>query len=274
MREIRASVAAVAALVALGVAAGRAQEPVESTACGPGSSPSLPARPDSVPVPPADPPPYRPWSGMRTTIDLGVGAVRPAPEAPWDHAWILRVEVPVFAEPGGALAGWIVEGWWVPREGAPRRLGIDPMVEIGYEVPGWVALEERGGWVRIRWGAAEGDGAGWVSPCHLAASDPPLAFAPWASVMGSPLFFRSATPHALRAGPGTGHERRFWITGDDHDAMIERLEVRGDWMRVRVTRPSTYCVTDPPPDVRVDEGWIRWRDDAMGPWVWWFTRGC
>jgi len=89
-----------------------------------------------------------------------------------------------------------------------------------------------------------------------------------------PIFFRTTNAHALRAGPGSDHELRFWIRGDDHDAMLEPLEVRGDWMRVRVTRPSTYCVMDPPADVRVEEGWIRWRDGEMGPWVWIFTRGC
>ena len=56
--------------------------------------------------------------------------------------------------------------------------------------------------------------------------------------------------------------------------MLERLEVRGDWMRVRVTRPSTYCVEEASVQPRVEEGWIRWRDGEMGPWVWYFTRGC
>lgn len=273
MRRDRAIVAAIAASVALGVASGRAQETGGSAACDPASAP-IPARPDAVPEPPDDPPPYGPRRGMGTTIDLGVGTVRLAPHASYDPAWVVRVEFPAFEEPDGALLGWVIEGWWVPREGDPRPLEIDPMVEIGYEIPGWIALEQRGEWVRIRWaGRSDVDGTAWVARCHLATSDPPLEFAPWESVLGSPLFFRTSTPHALRAGPGIGHERISRIVGDVHDAMLERLEIRGDWMRVRVTRPSTYCVFDRSFPVR-DEGWIRWRDEAMGPWVWWFTRGC
>lgn len=148
----------------------------------------------------------------------------------------------------------------VAPAGPPRRLGTGPMVETGYETASWIALEAaENGWVRLRLldpGAA-GDGTAWAVACHLSASDPPLVVTRWAEALAAPgpVFFR----------------RTGW---SDHDAMLEPLELRGDWMRVRVTRPSTYCVTDPPPDLRVDEGWIRWRDDAMGPWVWTFTRGC
>lgn len=90
--------------------------------------------------------------------------------------------------------------------------------------------------------------------------------------LSGPLFFRTRNAHALRTDSGTGHPRRSWLRYGE-EPMLEPLELRGDWMRVRVTRPSTYCVIPPPP-VRVDEGWIRWRDEEMGPWVWYYTRGC
>jgi len=212
--------------------------------------------------------------------DLGIGTVRPvAGEAAGSHAWYVEVEFPAFRKPGEAFAGSVSNGWWIPAAGeaGPRRISSRPMVEIGYEVPGWVVVEVRDGWVRIRLaepGEGSGDGTVWTSRCHLAASEPRLEFAPWEEVVGSPLFFRGKRSRDLRAGPGEEFDRLLRVPGDDREAMVERLEVRGDWMRVRVTRPSTYCVVPPPPGVRVDEGWIRWRDDETGPRIWWFTRGC
>jgi hypothetical protein len=40
--------------------------------------------------------------------------------------------------------------------------------------------------------------------------------------------------------------------------------------------PPVSTPDDPshPNRALVEEGWIRWREDAMGPWVWWCTRGC
>jgi hypothetical protein len=211
---------------------------------------------------------------MGTEVDLGIGAVGPVEP---DEDWILSARLPLFTAPGGPLAGHVMSGTWVPVEGEVRPLGTEAMVETGYETASWVALEEAaGGWIRLRFLQLEpdSDGAGaWASLCHLAASDQPLAFTRWEDSLGDLLFFRTRNAHALRAGPGIGHARRAWIRAAE-DPMLERLEVRGDWMRVRVTRPSTYCVETVTPGGRIDEGWIRWRDEEMGPWVWIFTRGC
>ncbi|HUF89852.1 MAG TPA: hypothetical protein VMR66_07715 [Gemmatimonadota bacterium] len=129
--------------------------------------------------------------------------------------------------------------------------------------------------MRLLPATAGSDGTAWALAYHLSASDPPLALEPWERLLATgPLFFRTTNAHALRAGPGPDRALRSLIRGSDRDAMLDPLEVRGDWMRVRLTRPSTYCVFEPPPNVRVEEGWIRWRDGEMGPWVWTFTRGC
>jgi len=279
---IRALLLAAAAVFLSGGGAVRAQETAVEPVCGP-RPPPIPAFPEDPPDPPA-PPAYAPGRGMGTTLELGVGAVAladdPLAAPPPTVEWLAEVEFPLFVEPGGALAGWVMNGWWVEvGAGPPRRLESGPMVETGYETASWIALEAgENGWVRLRLldpGGA-GDGTAWVLACHLAASDPPLAFTPWEEWLAGPgpIFFRTAAAHALRAGPRAADALLSWIRGNDHDAMLEPLEVRGEWMKVRVTRPSTYCVSDPSPAVRVDEGWIRWRDEEMGPWVWTFTRGC
>ncbi|CAN5844190.1 hypothetical protein BH20GEM1_BH20GEM1_09960 [soil metagenome] len=151
------------------------------------------------------------------------------------------------------------------------------MVETGYEVASWIVDEARDdGWVRFRF-AETPEGSGWASRCHLSASDPPIGFEPWTDRFtgesAGPLFFRTRERHALRRGPGAEYGRSFWLVGY-RATELQPLEIRGDWMRVRANSPPVYCAEPPPTRGLAEEGWIRWRDDETGPWVWWFTRGC
>ena len=187
----------------------------------------------------------------------------------------------MYTELGAEPSGWIVEGWWMPA-GDPHRavpLTTEAMVETGYEVASWIVVAARSdGWVRFRF-APDPDGSGWASRCHLSASDPAIVYESWDARFGretmisGPLFFRARDRHALRRGPGPTYPRTFWLVGGDATELAP-LEIRGDWMRVRATSPPLYCADPPPNRALVEEGWIRWRDDAIGPWVWWYTRGC
>ena len=67
-------------------------------------------------------------------------------------------------------------------------------------------------------------------------------------------------------------ERVLWIPASVDAYELQPLEVRGDWMRVAVTIPSTYCVGDEVDGARY-EGWVKWRDEG-GVWLWYYTRGC
>ncbi|MGH7565390.1 MAG: hypothetical protein ACREK2_01025 [Gemmatimonadota bacterium] len=278
MNGAAAMLAALAAMTSFAtVSDAKEQDPhIETSVCG-SKQPPIPAYPEDLPAPPSEPSPYHPARGMGMELDLGIGAVGPADEPEMGADWVPAVELPLFDSPGGRVAGWIANGWWVHAATPPERLDTEGMVETGYETASWIALEESGGgWIRIRFesAAASGqDGSAWASVCHLSASDPPLAFRRWEERLGDLLFFRTRSAHALRAGPGITRVRRSWIRAEE-DPMLERLDVRGDWMRVRVTRPSTYCVAEASVEPRVEEGWIRWWDEEMGPWVWYFTRGC
>ncbi len=258
-----------------------AQEPPDELAeelCHPRGAPIPPA-----PEPPSEAPPaaeYEPLRGFDPTVDLGIGHLQAAlaPESPADIDWLRRVELPVYVEPGGVPMGWIADGWWLAHGYAPAEpLATGSMVETGYEVASWIVEEAReAGWVRFRF-APGPDGSGWASTCHLSASDPPIVYESWearfAQESAGPLFFRTRERHALRAGPGTGYRRSFWLPGYEA-TELHPLEIRGDWMRVRATSPPLYCADPPPTRGIAEEGWIRWRDDGQGPWVWWFTRGC
>jgi hypothetical protein len=45
-------------------------------------------------------------------------------------------------------------------------------------------------------------------------------------------------------------------------------------MHVLVKQPSDYCAEPGAVKVKAHEGWARWRSPALGPIVWYHTRGC
>ena len=230
-------------------------------------------------------PPVRPYVRLEVhyrdpaEMPLGVGHIRPTEGMLW--GWHERVRLPLYGQPLGEIFGFIDEGWlqdrgsdtvsWVP-------LGTEGLVETGYETPSFLVLERRAdGWMRFRYAPpdrVESTGTAWISDCHLGTHLPALRFEPWAERLLSsgisPLFFRSAVPHRLRAAPGIGAPLLGVIAGNHH---LEPLEVDGEWMRVVVAQPSDYCAGESI-EVERREGWVKWRSDEKGPWVWYYTRGC
>jgi hypothetical protein len=64
------------------------------------------------------------------------------------------------------------------------------------------------------------------------------------------------------------------IPADPNLYGIQPLQFRGDWARVRVSIPSSYCADPKPARSRVRDGWIRWRGRDRSPALWYYTRGC
>jgi len=241
-----------------------------------------PCEQSGAPKAPAEPPALDPaksygslydWAGGRDNAPLGIGRLKlQGRESPWD--WWLRVEIPLYGTPASVPWGWYKNGWILDSDGR-EAAGTSGMIETEYERMSFVVLEDRpDGWIRLRYGKpfrGQG-GVAWTHRCHL--EEQGLRFESWEerflSDEISPLHFRSRVRHALRTNPAESAPRAHWI-GEDHD--LEPLEIAGEWMRVRVTEPSVYCAGD---ETRGEahEGWVRFRSDDKGPWVWYFTRGC
>lgn len=248
------------------------------TVPGPCPDPRWPA-PSELPRGPTPEAPYTTilrGPGWRK-VPLGVGHLRP-PEY-GSYRWQDSVRLPLFAEPGGPVVGHLYDGWVRHVDGAPRwvRLQTAAMVETGYELATFIVLEATDdGWLRVRFAPPEGPpgGVAWVHRCHLEESPARLRYEPWSERLLSdevgPLWFREEGAHVLRSGPSEDGEAVGTITGDH--ALLPS-DVRGDWMRVEVHQPSDYCA-DPDVEVRVTEGWILWRDEVVGPRVWYSSRGC
>ncbi|HEY7493325.1 MAG TPA: hypothetical protein VIH59_19705 [Candidatus Tectomicrobia bacterium] len=154
------------------------------------------------------------------------------------------------------------------------------MVETEYESPSMLVYEARpDGWYRLRYAPGVGaDGTAWTHQCFFKLGTIPIGFERWEerflSQAISPLYFRTRVRHALRAAPGISAPRLQWIPAAPEQYHLKALEVRGDWMQVRVTEPSDYCAGPDAPATRTYTGWIQWRDTASGPWLWYYTRGC
>ena len=235
---------------------------------------------------PAEPPPrapYEPLVGGTTTpgnVHLGIGHVHysadnPVVELPpGEDNWLERVELPLSSEPGARPWGGLLRGW-VGGAGLPAEpLTTRGLLETGYEEASFIVLESRSdGWLRIRYGEPGGEETAWVPLCALRESLARLDFTPWSDWFlgdrASPLFLRSAIAGDLHSEPSPRSTRITSIAGDH---ILEPLEIRADWMRVRLKQPSDYCS----PDVvsaSVD-GWLQWFSEDDGPRVWYFTRGC
>lgn len=214
-----------------------------------------------------------------TGLPLGMGFLRSDPgEHYWE--WHRHIRLPLFREPGEDMPfGWIADGWLIDMQNGSRRsFGTAGLVETEYESPSAIVYEIRAtGWIRFRY-LAEDNGTAWTHQCFFDLAEDPVSVTTWeerlTSDLISPLFFRREVPHALRAQPRAGSDRIAWIPANPAQYHLEPLEIRGDWMRVRVVAPSDYCSDPVDPTPTRSEGWVRWRDDEIGPWLWYYTRGC
>jgi imidazolonepropionase-like amidohydrolase len=250
-------------------------QPSEGGQPSPCAAADLASIPSSLRAEPPARQPYEPLRGDAPELDLGIGHLRAGDEI--GPAWLTTVTLPLFERPQTSPSAWLANGWVQPSTGPRRPLGLAGLVETGYEHPTFIVFEERpDGWVRLRV-AAGAAGVVWTHACFFDRSPARLAVERWDTLFlsqeVSPLFFRTQGRHALRRQPADDAERLRWIPDAAREYAIHPLEVRDDWMRVELSVPSDYCAEPGNPAEKV-EGWIRWRDDARGPWLWHYTRGC
>lgn len=194
------------------------------------------------------------------------------------YDWARNIVLPLWTKPDGqAFYGWIRSGRVYPVHNAtPYALTGAGLVETGYEFSGFIVYEALdGGWLRIRLKPGE-NGDVWTHRCHLEIGAAKLAYNEWESFLrghGDWLHFRSQVPHTLREEPDASSPRITMI-GLDHKLVLR--EIHGDWMRVTVEQPDRTCNGGPERELRgsIHEGWVKWRDEENGPWVWVYTRGC
>lgn len=214
-------------------------------------------------------------AGRHDYAPFGVGHLRVRREAEHYYDWIRGLALPLWRSPGGEALGWLLDRRVLPLDEPPFALTGAGLIETDYEHQTFAVFEVvEGGWFKIRLRPGAG-GAAWTHRCHLARGKTRLEYRPWEEVIrerGDWLHFRARVPHALRVGPGVEHRRLTWI-GLNHDLRL--LALAGDWMRVEVRQPAWTCVgPDQPFRGTIHQGWVQWRDEQSGPWVWFYARGC
>ena len=194
------------------------------------------------------------------------------------YDWVRHVALPLWSQANdSSFIGWIHHGRvYIENETVPYAVTGAGLVETDYESSSFIVYETTvDGWLKIRLKPGE-DGEVWTHQCHLELSDVKLEFTGWESFLrehGDWMHFRSQVPHNLREQPDVSSQR-VTVIGLDH--KLELLEIRGDWMRVIVEQPDTTCGELALREMGgiTHQGWVKWRDDEMGPWVWVYTRGC
>jgi len=197
------------------------------------------------------------------------------------YDWLLTIQLPLWQEPDpGSFYGWAHSGQVHPIAADSYPISGVGLVETEYELSNLIVLEAVGtGWYRIRLGAAddEPDLAVWTHSCHLGLGEHAMEFRAWEQFLiehGDWLHFREQVTHTLREGPDLASDR-VTLIGLDH--KLELQEIVGDWMRVKVEQPDLSCLGEPrgsESETTIHEGWVKWRDENIGPWTWVYTRGC
>ena len=240
-----------------------------------GAPPTLPV--GAPPTPSFDHPRYRnPWAWIEDGF-WGVGFLEPSEEHSYD--WRAKTVIPLYAAPGERHVGWLNRGW-VQRD---ETAGMSPYawVETGYEISSLILAEARDdGWLGLRLtdDAPSDGGILWTHACRLDLGEVRFEIVLWRDLFRSDrpayIFFRNRSRHALRAEPSAESERLMWI-GERDD--LEVVEIRGDWMLVRVFQPGkfeTLCGGHTEWRGKFWDGWIRWWSEEKGTWLRYPTRGC
>ncbi len=185
--------------------------------------------------------------------------------------WLTSVSLPLYTAPGGPHWGWIHHGYLVQGEAAfaiGRDAGfamVKPYENL-YTFPVLAIRDD--GWFQVQYTT---DGSAWAHTSQLEIGDMPLAIERWELLLSSQpslYFLENSEAQALRSQPQEAPNMLSFVASD---SLIEPISIVGDWMRVRVTRPTSLC--QPLTGSTITEGWMRWRDDADESLVWYSPDG-
>jgi hypothetical protein len=210
---------------------------------------------------------------------LGVGHLQPEGPDHYDD-WHQHVSIPLYRGSPREHVGWI-HGGWVEIGSSRKAFTYAGTTETDYERASLIILEaDEDDWILLRYDQPRDtdEGTAWTHRCALSLGTMSLSVQLWSDVYsseGAPaLHFRTRVRHSLRAEPSVASERVAWI---GENAEVESLEIRGEWMRVNAYDPGKFywgCTAGSPWAGAEYTGWIRWWDEAKGPWLYWSTRGC
>ena len=237
----------------------------------------LASLPDTLSAPPAPRPQPRAAMINRRWWESshGVGYLRPVRSDVEAFDWFRDVILPLYRAPGEQPFAWLARGWVYRASPGGRWKPYTAGGWLGIMYDGPVALQvyeiRPNGWFRFRYAAPDSsdEGTAWVHESHLGLGVTTLKLVTWEShflKMDRPTFFSDSARHAVFAAPDSSSAVVGWLerkpNGEDGAYGVSALEVRGEWMRVRVQWPYPVCGQTV---ARTAEGWIRWKTPDRGP---------
>lgn len=194
-----------------------------------------------------------------TNMPLGVGYLSPRRRAGIEASWLSSVELPLYSEPGGEHWGWIWQGWLIPNGQQAFAIGRDArftMVSVDPLLLAFPVLQAReDGWLQVQY--TDG-GSAWIHREQLDDRGIELSFSSWEERLAEASIVdlrNQEDAQVLRAQPERGRNVLSLVSPS---SLIEPLEIKDDWIRVRVTRPANGC--EPLAGASEQEGWLQWKD--------------
>lgn len=195
-----------------------------------------------------------------TDLSLGVGYLAPQSSDQLQASWLSEVELPLYSQPGGEHWGWIWQGWLIPNGQQAFAIGRDAsftMVSVTPTLLAFPILTARDdGWLQIQY--TDG-GSAWIHSEQLDDRGLELSYTSWEDQLADAetVSLRGENDtQVLRAQPERGRNVLSLISANS--SLIEPLEVKDNWIRVRITRPANGC--EPLAGASEEEGWLQWKD--------------
>ena len=209
------------------------------------------------------------------------------------YEWLSRLRLPLYNAPNGKAWGWLACGWLVDLSSQTLQISqLEPsLLQTSYETLSLVVLKEQpDGWFQLRYRlpTSNHQGVAWAHTSHLALGDRPLIIQYWKDLFQPKnlkqtrsrgwLHFRDETPSTylrLRNEPTMSSQVIFPADGIflKGNYGVEPIEIRGRWMRVRISLPQDYCGR-PSQSIEFNEGWIQWWTPQQGTLLYYSARGC
>ena len=194
-----------------------------------------------------------------TESPLGVGYLSPRRRGSVQANWLSSVELPLYSEPGGDHWGWIWQGWLIPNGQQAFAIGYDAlftMVSVDPSLLAFPVLEAReDGWLQMQY---TDSGSAWIHREQLDDRGLELSFYSWEEGLAEAdvVDLRNRNDaQVLRSQPERGRNVLSLVSPS---SLIEPLEIKDEWIRVRITRPANGC--EPLAGASEEEGWLQWRD--------------
>lgn len=217
------------------------------------------------------------WMGGKEMAPLGEGRLKVSDIEKNYYDWEKHVILPLWDDAGGTFYGWLKDAHIIPSDKSEMKdLTGAGMVEADYEHLNLVVLKSnKEGWLQLQLTPGR-DGSKWTHRCHLALGEARLEFEPWEAFVikkGEWLQIRTGLHQPLMPEPSF-NRRSDTLALLSPDQKFSLVVMKDDWIMIETRLQKDACATsisgvsNTNDKTAIQRGWIKWKDDFLGPTVW------